>query len=151
MSEQMQELPTNSARKLAAVLFLALLIAGCRSKTPSAPQPSQATRKPASQNAPVPASPSNEKASSDQTVVLMHNVILDEPHGFKLRVRWLRGTMRPTRPGVVPSFDDANSFTVDVGDGVVALNLAEMATVLNSGMLKDSPLSNVSLAGSGQQ
>ncbi len=86
-----------------------------------------------------------------QTKLLMHNVILNKAPGFRLRVRWLRGEMRPTRAGVPPSFDDPNSFTVEVQDGVVATNLPEIASLLNSGLLKGTPLENVSLSSEGKQ
>lgn len=81
----------------------------------------------------------------------MHNVILNERPGFKLRVRWLRGVMHPTRAGVVPSFDEPNSFVLDIQAGVVATNLGDISAALNGGLLKDSPLQNVSLAAKGKQ
>jgi hypothetical protein len=84
-------------------------------------------------------------------MVLMHNVILYEPQGLQLRVRWLRGQMSPTRRGVIPSFDDPNSFVLDIQNGVIALQLTDVATVLNTGMLKDSSLQNVSLSAQGKQ
>lgn len=81
----------------------------------------------------------------------MHNVILNEPPGLKLRVRWLRGQMSPTSRRVIPSFDDPNSFVLDIQNGVIALQLADVATVLNMGMLKESSLKNVSLGVQGKQ
>jgi hypothetical protein len=83
--------------------------------------------------------------------MLMHNVILTEKPGFALRVRWLRGTMRSTRPGLVPSFDEPNSFMVEIEAGVVATSLEEIGGLLNGGMLAGSPLQNVSLTAEGQQ
>ncbi len=88
---------------------------------------------------------------SSETKVLMHNVILNEGNGFKLRVRWLRGDMIPTRRGVVPSFDEPTSFYVNITDAVVATNLSDITALLNGGLLKGSPLENVSLAPDGQQ
>jgi hypothetical protein len=86
-----------------------------------------------------------------QTRIEMHNVILNERPGFQLRVRWLRGTMRPTRPGVIPSFDEPNSFVVYVDAGVVATSLTEISSLLNGGLLQGSPLEKVSLSADGQQ
>jgi hypothetical protein len=85
------------------------------------------------------------------TKVLMHNVILNEPPGFQLRVRWLRGEMRPTRPNVIPSFDEPNSFVLDIQDGVVATKLSEISKILNGGLLRGTPLENVVLAAEGKQ
>ncbi len=81
----------------------------------------------------------------------MHNVILNERPGFQLRVRWLRGQMRPTRPNVIPSFDEPNSFVLNIQDGVVATKLDEISAVMNGGLLKATPLEKVSLAAQGKQ
>src|SRR5438552_570024 len=62
----------------------------------------------------------NERSPSAQpsgTNVEMHNVVLREESGLKIRVRWLRGVMYPTRTGVNPSFDDLGSFALDIQDG----------------------------------
>lgn len=96
-------------------------------------------------------SPSQGPPASGRTNMLMHNVILTEKPGFALRVRWLRGTMHPTQPGIVPSFDEPNSFVVDVEAGVVATTLDEISGLLNGGMLAGSPLEKVSLSAQGQQ
>lgn len=85
------------------------------------------------------------------TKVLMHNVILIERPGFQLRVRWLRGQMRPTQSNVIPSFDEPNSFVVDIEAGVIATSLSEISALLNGELLKNTPLENVSLADEGNQ
>ena len=81
----------------------------------------------------------------------MHNVILSEEHGFKLRVRWLRAQMHATRTGVVPSFDVPGSFSLDIEAGAVGMSLADLTAALNGDLLKDSPLKNVSLKPYGRQ
>ena len=75
----------------------------------------------------------------------MHNVILNESAGLKVRVRWLRGQMKPTQPDVNPSFDDPKSFSLDIEAGAVGISPSDLTAVLNSGLLKGSPLQNVSL------
>ena len=95
--------------------------------------------------------PSSSGSDSAGTEVLMHNVVLNEGASLKLYVRWLRGWVRPTRYGIVPSFDDSKSFALDITTGAVKVNLSDVAATLNSGMLKGSPLSKVSLAPSGKQ
>ena len=143
------------ARRVLLVLFLPCLLLSCRSKTQpkstASPQSSQTTA--ASGKAAVEASPLAvpSPTASDETTVLMHNVILYEPSGLKLRVRWLRGKMSPRQSRVIPSFDDPNSFVLDVQNGVIALNLADVATALNAGLLKDSSLHKVSLSAQGKQ
>lgn len=81
----------------------------------------------------------------------MHNVLLDESTGLKMRVRWLRGEMQPTRAGIDPSFDDPNTFSLNIEDGVIGVSLSDLANVLNAGLLKGSPLQNVSITAYGKQ
>jgi hypothetical protein len=80
----------------------------------------------------------------------MHNVILNEGPSLKLRVRWLRGWLRATRPDTTPSFDDPKSFLLDINTGVVGVSLTDLAGALNAGLL-DGSLTNISLAPYGQQ
>lgn len=134
-------------------LLSILLIICCsapQEKPPASPQGNPASDV-GSKPVPAPLSPHAEAASKPATKVLMHNVILNEPPGLQMRVRWLRGEMLPTRRGFVPSFDEPDSFVVDVQDGIVALKLADVATVLNMGVLKDSSLEHVSLGAQGKQ
>jgi hypothetical protein len=83
--------------------------------------------------------------ASTNTRVVMHNVILNESAGLKLRVRWLRGQMHPTHPGVNPSFDDPKSFWLDIEAGALGISLSDLAGALNSGLLKGLPLQKVSI------
>ena len=93
----------------------------------------------------------NAVPAGPKTEALMHNVILNERPGLQLRVRWLRGEMHPTRPGIVPSFDEPNSFVLAVEAGVVATSLADISGLLNGGLLQGLPLDNVSLAAEGKR
>lgn len=81
----------------------------------------------------------------------MHNVMLTESPGFKMRVRWLRAMISPTKPSVVPSFDEPTSFALNIESGVVGSNVADLSKALNSGVLKNSPVSNVSISPQGNQ
>jgi hypothetical protein len=94
---------------------------------------------------------SSETPAALKTKVLMHNVMLTEKPGFHLRVRWLRGEMQPTHRGEIASFDDPNSFTVNVEAGVIASSFSEISGLLNGGLLSGMPLQNVALAPAGQQ
>jgi hypothetical protein len=133
-------------------LLSVLLITCCsapQEKTSVSPQASRISETRKAPSAAV--SPHAVAAADSATKVLMHNVVLSEPPGLNLRVRWLRGQMLPTRLGTVPSFDEPNSFVLVVQDGIVALNLSDVATVLNAGALKDSSLEHVSLGAQGKQ
>ncbi|HUI82791.1 MAG TPA: hypothetical protein VL240_01125 [Candidatus Binatia bacterium] len=142
---------------LAAAIVAAALFASC---TKPGQIPAEAASQPhiapvavtaVGRSSPPTSSPADGPATGPQTKVLMHNVILNERPGFQLRVRWLRGEMRPTHPGITPSFDEPNSFVLDVEAGVVATNLSEISGILNGGLLKGTPLTNISLRDQGTQ
>lgn len=131
------------------------LLASC-SKSPNPPSKSSAassvnTAESPSSAAPVHAISSKANPVQSETQVVMHNVILNERPGLQLRVRWLRGQMHPTRSGVIPSFDEPNSFVLNIQSGIIATSLSDISGILNQGLLKGSPLGNVSLAADGQQ
>jgi hypothetical protein len=98
-----------------------------------------------------PAPSTSPSVADTSTEVLMHNVVLNAGPTLKLYVRWLRGWMRPTQPGITPSFDDPKSFQLDINTGVVRVSLGDVAATLNSGLLHGSPLSKVSLTPAGKQ
>jgi hypothetical protein len=153
---EIERLPTMFARHVFLSLLLSFfMLLACRSKAPpqAAASPPVGPTATASARSAIDASPvlAPPVAASAETAVLMHNVILNEPPGLQLRVRWLRGQMSPTRRGVVPSFDDPASFVLDIQAGVIAVKLADVATLLNTGMLQGSSLKNISLSAQGKQ
>jgi hypothetical protein len=74
-------------------------------------------------------------------------------HGpdFRVYVRWLRGQMSRTHLNVNPSFDDPDSFFIDIKNGVIHANVGDIANLLNSGEIPNAPLKNISLSGDGNQ
>ncbi len=70
--------------------------------------------------------------------------------GFRVYVRWLRGEIVRTVPDVNPSFDEPESFLLDVKTGVIHTNIGDLANFLNDALAK-SPLTNVALSGDGDQ
>lgn len=70
---------------------------------------------------------------------------------FRVYVRWLQGRMARTRRNVDPSFDDPESFYLDIKTGVLRANIGDIANYLNAGGLGDAPLKNVTLSGDGDQ
>lgn len=128
---------------ISVTLLLFALLSSCR-------KPQQARNTSATDNAQRTArsvSPAFREPmpSAPEIKILMHNVILNERPGFQLRVRWLRGQMRPIPPDVIPSFDEPTSFVLDIQDGVIATSLKQISALLNSSLLKDTPLQKVSL------
>ena len=70
--------------------------------------------------------------------------------GFRIYVRWLRGAIIRVNRGINPSFDEPDSFVLDVKTGVVHTNVGDLTNFLNQG-LTNSPLKNVTLSGDGDQ
>jgi hypothetical protein len=90
-------------------------------------------------------------SNSAPTNVYAHNLMLRKgPTGFRIYVRWLRGQMARTSRTVNPSFDDPESFFIDVKTGVVHTNVGDLANFLNQG-ITNSPLTNIKLSGNGDQ
>ncbi len=94
-----------------------------------------------------------ETTNSSQTAptnVYAHNLKLRKGPGFRIYVRWLRGQMVRAKPSVNPSFDDPDSFVLDVKTGVIHTNVGDLSNFLNNGV-SDSPLRNITLSGDGDQ
>jgi hypothetical protein len=70
---------------------------------------------------------------------------------FRIYVRWLRGQMVRTHPKVNPSFDDPESFFLNVNSGVIRANIGDIGNFLNANGIANSPLKNVTLSGDGDQ
>jgi hypothetical protein len=86
-----------------------------------------------------------------RTTVYAHNLELRKGPQFRIYVRWLRGEMETTRPGVPPSLDSEDSFVFHIDRGLVHANLGDLETYLNSKMAPRSPLSRITLRGEGDQ
>ena len=70
---------------------------------------------------------------------------------FRIYVRWLRGHMVRTRRNVNPSFDDPDSFFLDIQTGVIRANIGDIGNYLNAGGIANSQLKNITLSGDGDQ
>jgi len=84
------------------------------------------------------------------TSVYAHNLLLRKGPNFRIYVRWLRGEMIRTRRSVIPSFDDPESFFLDVKTGVIRANIGDISNFLNTSGT-NAPLSNITLSGDGDQ
>ena len=69
---------------------------------------------------------------------------------FRIYVRWLRGNMVRTRQGVNPTFDDPESFRLEIKNGVIRANIGDIGNFLNAGIV-DSPLKNIKLLADNDQ
>jgi hypothetical protein len=59
--------------------------------------------------------------------------------------------MSRTHRNVNPSFDDPDSFFLDIQNGVIHANVGDIGNLLNSGEIPNAPLKNISLSGDGNQ
>ncbi len=90
-------------------------------------------------------------SESAPTNIYAHNLMLRKGStGFRVYVRWLRGQMARTSRNNNPSFDEPDSFVLDVKSGVVHTNVGDLANFLNQG-ISNSPLKNIKLSGDGDQ
>ena len=85
------------------------------------------------------------------TNVYAHNLMLRKGPDFRIYIRWLRGQMVRTSRDVNPTFDDPESFSLDVKSGVIRANVGDINNFLNANAIPDSPLKNISLSGDGDQ
>jgi hypothetical protein len=85
------------------------------------------------------------------TNVYAHNLLLRKGPNFRVYVRWLRGQIIPTRRNVNPSFDDPDSFLLNIKAGFVRANVGDICEFLNASLSAKSPLKNVTLSGDGNQ
>jgi hypothetical protein len=83
--------------------------------------------------------------------VYAHNLMLRRGPDFRIYVRWLRGKMVRTRLDVNPTFDDPESFLLEIKTGVIRANIGDIGNFLNAGGVADSPLRNISLLADGDQ
>jgi hypothetical protein len=137
------------------LLFVFLLLLECCSKPSQQQTRAVATSAPAeSKKSKVDAALAPPAANSDDlgyTDLAVHDVIFHTTSAATLRVKWLRARMYPTKKGTYPSFDDTNSFRLEVQEGLIGMNLNDLQTLVNGGALKGSSLKNVKIAPAGRQ
>ncbi len=114
------------------------------SHTSNPAKPARLTIGPADPRKPVPAKAESQE-KTDSTDVLVHNVILHTGTQIKLKVKWLRGKMYPTSAKSPASFDDTKSFRLQIEEGLVSINVADLSAFLKQGALKTSPLRNAKI------
>jgi len=93
------------------------------------------------------ASPTSD---SGFTNVYAHNLMLRKGPGFRVYVRWLRGQIVRVNRNANPSFDEPDSFFLDIERGVIHTNVGDLTNFMNDTLAK-SPLRNIALSGDGDQ
>ena len=85
------------------------------------------------------------------TTIYAHNILLRKGPNFRIYIRWIRGQMLRTRPQVVPSFDDSDSFVLAIQKGVIHANIGDISNFLNTNSPANTPLKNISIQPDGDQ
>jgi hypothetical protein len=86
---------------------------------------------------------------STPTAVYAHNLLLRKGPDFRIYVPWLRGNIVRTRRDVNPTFDDPESFFLEVKTGVIRANIGDIGHFINAGGVAESPLRNITLVADG--
>src|ERR1700722_3511325 len=128
------------------ILLLGFVVWHLRSTRLASQPAASATSTGPSSGSTIPAAP-----DSAPTSVYAHNLMLRKGPDFRIYVRWLRGQMVRTRRGVKPTFDDPESFLLEIKSGVVRANIGDIGNFLNAGGVANSPLRDIVLLADGDQ
>lgn len=88
--------------------------------------------------------------SGSVTNIYAHNIRLHQGPNFRVYVQWLRGSLERTHKSVVPSFDDPDSFYLNVSNGVIRANIGDIGNYLNA-KSANAPLRDIRVSGYGDQ
>jgi hypothetical protein len=92
----------------------------------------------------------SSSSESAFTTVSAHNLLLRKGPDFRVYIPWLRGRMVRTHRDVNPSFDDPESFLLDIETGIIHANIGDIGNFLNT-TGSSSPLKNIKLSGDKDQ
>jgi hypothetical protein len=84
---------------------------------------------------------------SDQVQVRMENVNLHVGGGVELRVFHLAGRLASATPGKVPSFDDVNSYVIEIDSARVAMTVGSLNNLMNNVLFAgpNAPIKNLNV------
>jgi hypothetical protein len=107
----------------------------------------------ASSGTPPSITPASQPVSSDDlapTSVYAHNIMLRKGPDFRIYVVWISGQMVRTKRNVNPSFDEPDSFILQIQKGVIRANIGDIGKYLNSTTSASSPLQNLDVQPAGE-
>lgn len=93
--------------------------------------------------------PSGDDLAS--TLVYAHNLLLRKGPNFRIYIRWIRGQIVRTRQQINPSFDDPESFVLQIQKGFIRANIGDISNYLNASSPPNAPLKNISIQPEGDQ
>lgn len=97
--------------------------------------------------------PGSQTPSGDDlapTLVYAHNIMLRKGPDFRIYIVWISGRMVRTRKNVNPSFDDPDSFILQIEKGVIHANIGDVCKYLNSTAAQDTPLKDIDIQPDGE-
>jgi hypothetical protein len=100
---------------------------------------------------PVTAADTSSNDDLAPTLVYAHNLLLRKGPNFRIYIRWIRGQMVRTRRQVHPSFDDPESFVLQIQKGVIHANIGDISNYLNSSSPPNAPLKKISIQPEGDR
>ncbi len=137
-------LVTSATGAIVVILCLGWLLWRSRSKASAV---SASAKAPGSVTAASPIS-GDDRAP---TLVYAHNLLLRKGPKFRIYVRWISGQMLRTHQQVDPSFDNAESFVLEIHKGVIDANIGDVSNFLNASAPANAPLKNISIQPEGGQ
>jgi hypothetical protein len=132
----------TSVSLLAMVVALLLWIA-TRHSTPEASSEAQAP-------AAVQSSSKKPITGGSVTHIYAHNLRLHQGPDFRIYIQWLRGELAASSKKKIPSFDDTDSFYLNITNGVIRANLGDIGNYLNKQM-GSGGLTDIVFRGEGQE
>ncbi len=111
------------------------------------PLPAASGLKTAAQAAP----PPEDASDRGPTVLYAHNLLLHQGPDFRIYIPWMRGQLLRTTPTRIPTFDNADTFILDIQKGVVHVRLKDLALFLNHGTHPKPPLTDMVITGAGSE
>ena len=84
------------------------------------------------------------------TLVYAHNIMLRKGPDFRIYLMWISGEMVRTKRSVNPTFDDPDSFILQIQKGVIHANIGDVGKYLNSALPADAPLKNIDIQPDGE-
>jgi hypothetical protein len=97
--------------------------------------------------------PGSQTPSGDDlapTLVYAHNIMLRKGPDFRIYIAWIAGRMVRTKQNVNPSFDDADSFILQIEKGVIRANIGDICKYLNSTAAQYTPLKDIDIQPDGE-
>ncbi|HEY3988726.1 MAG TPA: hypothetical protein VGM02_05460 [Acidobacteriaceae bacterium] len=142
----------NVARRFSVIAaVIAALLLGCLLGWVAVRRSASHTSASSAGNAPS-ITPVNTASAADRdpTLVYAHNILLRKGPDFRIYIVWIAGQMVRTKQNENPSFDDPDSFILQINKGVIHANIGDISKYLNTTAAESTPLKNVDIQPQGE-